>query len=165
MLRKLIAVTASLGASFVGLQASAAQAAEKPQPEWNMSGQNAASGTNKTSATEALPWSCHGYAYQPHSITAGIGYDARQECFGAFDVQKVCVKLQELDYYATYYDRTAYNCSAQTVAGAAYRGWSVTCAGAHEGTFRTYAKGYAWPDGVEKTRTAYSAGVKLCVGY
>jgi hypothetical protein len=167
MFRKLIAVAIVVGASFVGVQASVAQAAEKPKPEWSMSGQKTqpANGTNKTNSTEALPWSCHGYAYQPHSITGGIGFDGRQECFGAFDVQKVCIKLQELDYYGTYYDRTSYVCSAETVANLAYKSSSVTCAGALEGTFRTFARGYAWPDGVQTTRTGYSAGVRLCIGY
>jgi hypothetical protein len=43
-------------------------------------------------------------------------------------------------------------CSAETVANLAYKGSSVTCAGALEGTFRTYARGYAWPNGVQTTR-------------
>ena len=75
------------------------------------------------------------------------------------------IKLQELDYSGTYCDRTSYVCAAEIVAGASYKSSSVTCAGALEGTFRTFARGYARPDGVQTTRTGYPAGVCDCVGY
>lgn len=70
------------------------------------------------------PRSCPGLVratYKPHSITGGIGFDGRQECFGAFEVQKVCIKLQKLDYYGTYHDRTSYVCSAETLGRTASR--------------------------------------------
>ncbi|WP_350274734.1 hypothetical protein [Kribbella sp. HUAS MG21] len=140
----------------VGVQVSTAQAVEvpKPKPDWSMQLQG-----------KVDVGACRGHANNPHSITGGIGYDGYQDCVGNYDVQKVCVKLQELDYYGTYYDRTAYRCSAETVAAHSYSGGSVTCAGALEGTFRTYALGYAWPNGVQHTSSGYSAGVRMRIGY
>jgi hypothetical protein len=95
-----------------------------------------------------------------------IGYDGYMDCTGDFGSQKVCVKLQELDYYGTYYDRTGLSCNAGTVAPHAYIGRWVSCATAGVGTYRTYFQGTAYPLGVPGfTRNATSAGAQFCSGY
>ena len=118
-----------------------------------------------------LPWGCHGHANTPHAANdqygdAGIGYDGYMDCTGGFGAQRVCVKLQELDYYGEYYDRTGLSCNAQTVAPHAYVGRWVSCVQAGVGTYRTYFQGTAYPPGeLAQTRVATSSGASFCSGY
>ncbi len=94
-----------------------------------------------------------------------MGFHATQDCVGAFGVQQVCVKLQELDYYGHFYNRTTWHCSKETAAEHAYAGWSATCKGLREGTFRTSGRGTAWPVSAPVRRYGYTKGVHLCVGF
>ncbi|WP_457256329.1 hypothetical protein [Pedococcus sp. P5_B7] len=92
-----------------------------------------------------------------------ISYSAFQNCVGTFDVQQVCVELQEKDYFGNFYNRTNYECSVQTVMPQAFKGRSVLCSQAEHGTFRSAAYGLAWPDGVRwQSVTRYSYSATLC---
>ena len=92
-----------------------------------------------------------------------IAYSGYQNCTGEFISQRVCVKLQERDYYGHYYDRTTYSCSVETVEAHASKGRSVLCSAAGQGTFRTAAYGNAYPEeGTRTSTTVYSVGEPLC---
>lgn len=101
--------------------------------------------------------------YVPQAAWGSTATAAFQNCVGTFDVQQVCVKLQERDYFGNFYNRTNYECSVQTVMPQASKGRSVLCSQAQHGTFRTAAYGLAWPDGVRwQSITRYSYSATLC---
>jgi hypothetical protein len=112
----------------------------------------------------AAPWFCHGTANVPHSLSypPGLAWDAKQVCSGDFGVQKVCVYLQQLDYYGHWTTVSVKWCSRETVAMTQYAGDHDSCANAGHGTYRTLGMGYAWPDGVQHTAGAYSGSAVLC---
>jgi hypothetical protein len=93
-------------------------------------------------------WGCGGHTFTPEVVhdpyrAAYILFYAQQTCAGSFGVQRVCVQLQELTYFGTFYDRTALVCSA-TTAGLTQTGvGTVPCSAAGHGTYRTKAQGYA----------------------
>ena len=94
---------------------------------------------------------------------SGIGYDGYQDCVGSFATQKVCVKLQERDYYGVYYDRSTLVCGRETVATHTYFGRWASCAAARHGTFRTFAEGVVYPDaGLPETSVGTSYSATLC---
>ena len=138
-----------------------ASAAEQPKPNWSMSDSSKAPPGAKTAAAY---WACSGTANTPHSLSypPGVGFDARQTCSGAFGGQYVCVKLQYLDYYGTWRDRTAFWCNAYTVSPTAYVGRSVTCADAGRDRYRTYARGCAYPATGTTCRDGWSGAITLC---
>lgn len=154
-----------LAVAMVVLAASPSAAApqEEPHPTWSVSAES--------DELAAADYGCRGTANAPARATdqygnAGIGYDAKQDCFGEFDIHRVCVKLQERDYYGTFYDRTSFFCSRETVAARAYAGRFVSCVQAGVGLFRTYAQGYVRVDGVQIAPSpGTSAGSNLCSGY
>ncbi len=67
---------------------------------------------------------------------------------GQFITQRVCIELQQRDYFGNFYDRTSYSCSVWTVMSHVYKGAFVYCSSAGPGTFRTRAYGQADPNGV-----------------
>lgn len=95
----------------------------------------------------------------------GVGFDAYTDCVGAFGVQKTCIKLQEKDYYGTFYDRTTYRCSVETVKPRSYRFSAESCRGAGFGTFRVFARSTAYPNQVEKHSYGASDPATLCQGF
>jgi hypothetical protein len=108
-------------------------------------------------------WGCGGHAFTPEEVhdpyrAAYILFYAQQTCAGSFGVQRVCVQLQERDYFGNFYNRTAFNCSA-TTAGLTQTGvGTVPCSTAGHGTYRTRAQGYASiPFVGTSSGTSYSA--------
>lgn len=154
--RKALAFSAALGIALIPLGATMAQAKPVlPDGSWKIG-----PGSGKVTA----PWGCKGTANKPnaHSYPPGLGWSAKQVCAGDFGVQKVCVYLQYLDYYGKWTNRSTRSCSRETVATTMYWGDSDTCAHAGRGTYRTWGIGYAWPDGVQNSASAYSDSVVLC---
>ena len=88
------------------------------------------------------------------------------DCTSAFISQRVCVKLQEKDYYGAFYDRTSLSCNGETVNGHAYIGRWVSCVQALSGTYRTYFQGTAYPTGPPGvTSVATSTSAIMCSGF
>lgn len=114
---------------------------------------------------------CHGHANTPHSASdqygnAGIGYDGYMDCVGSFGSQKVCVKLQEKNYYGDYFDVTGPVCNSATVNTHAYIGRWVSCVQAFSGNYRTYFQGTAYPfDQPAQAQTALSLSANMCAGH
>jgi hypothetical protein len=160
MFRRLPALAVMAALMLLGSSATSANAEEKPRPNFSMSGQPT------TAAVDAY-WFCHGHANTPHSISypdTGIGYDGYSDCEGAYTWNQMCVKLQELDYYKQWYDRTSYSCVGGT-QGHVYAGAYVPCSGAHAGTFRTYGRNGAWPNGTPIYSYGASYSISKCAGY
>lgn len=158
ILRRTAAGFAALVVAVALCNVGTASARPSPSPSWTIE-----SGTSK--AGKVLVGNCVGTSNKPTALSypPSLEWSAKQVCTGNYDLQKVCVTLQELDYYSHWYDRTTQSCSRETVAATQYWGQSATCvaAGGH-GTFRTHGRGYAWPDGVLHTGDSYSGAATLC---
>jgi hypothetical protein len=121
--------------------------------------------------TPNVSWGCHGHANPPHAAkdqygNSGIGFDGYMDCVGGFIRQRVCVKLQEKDYFGEFYDRTSLSCNGETVAAHAFVGRWVSCVQALSGTYRTYLQGTAYPTGPPgATSVATSLSAAMCGGF
>lgn len=134
-----------------------------PTPDWRIA--TASSTTRKSTAHPDTVWGCKGHADNPGLATDAqhrpyIAFSATQICTGQYTTQRVCIKLQEKDYFGNFNDRTAFTCSVWTVMSSVFKGASVLCSAAGHGTYRTAAYGQAEPNGVvvtSSTHDSYSA--------
>ncbi len=133
----------------------------KPSPSWTLSPVG-----NGKAKLPALSGACHGHSDAPWTASdrgvAGIAYSANQTCTGAFVLQRVCVSLEERDYYGDFLTLTGSHCGSFTSDSYTSYGRWAGCAAGH-GVYRTKSQGIVeWVEGLPETATGASTSATLC---